>query len=117
MVTLSKRDSDEVFNGRCSLADRAPMRQTLGPVLTPDPAVAGVVSAGIDIAHHRAVVLNALALILCGDFFVTLGPLSAPHQEAKSCLEAVGHAMSAVWSPFSQTARFRLSVDPGGRSA
>ena len=34
--------------------------------------LAGVVSAGVGIAHHRAVVLNALVLNLCAAFFVTL---------------------------------------------
>ena len=58
--------------------------------------LAGVVSAGFDIAHHRAVVLNALGLTLCAAFFVTLRQLPAAHQEAKSSLEAVGHAISAA---------------------
>jgi hypothetical protein len=58
--------------------------------------LAGVVSAGVDIAHHRDVVLNALVLTLCAAFFLALRQLPAAHQQAKSNLEAVGHALSAV---------------------
>jgi hypothetical protein len=56
--------------------------------------LAGVVSAGVDVANHQAVVLNALVLTLCAAFFVTLRQLPAAHQEAKSSLETVGRGMS-----------------------
>ena len=58
--------------------------------------LAGVVSAGVDVANHQAVVLNALVLTLCAAFFVTLRQLPAAHQEAKSSLETVGRSMSTV---------------------
>lgn len=58
--------------------------------------LAGVASAGIDLSHRRAVVLNALVIALCAAFFLILRQFPEAHQEAKSNLEAVGHACFAV---------------------
>jgi hypothetical protein len=58
--------------------------------------LAGVVSGGVEIAYHRAVVLNAFVLALCAALFLTLRQFPAAHQEAKSNLDAVGHARCAV---------------------
>ena len=58
--------------------------------------LAGIVSGGVDIAHHRAVVLSALVVALCAAFYLTLRQLPAAHQQAKSNLEAMGHALLAA---------------------